>query len=240
MDRERYQRVKEIYLAAQELPAPDRDRFLDRECGDDRELRREVERILADEPPATVALGAPVQAQASRLVEQRVAEDTPAPGRRGIRPVWLALGILLIVSLLGAALLLGPKPVDRPTEEDAPPAGASPAESPPPPVDRSALGRRLNDLALVVLDVGATDLANELLQTCLAMGSEGPASHAEREQAAAIARQARSRIHGRRNLGTDARIRVLESVAAVLREAGRIDEAARCSRQVELLRDERR
>jgi tetratricopeptide (TPR) repeat protein len=53
-------RVRDLFLAAAELPVPDRPAYLDRECGRDAELRAAVERLLAAhaapasvlEPPA--------------------------------------------------------------------------------------------------------------------------------------------------------------------------------------------
>ncbi len=40
-------RVRDIFLAAAELPAADRPAYLDRACGEDAELRAVVERFLA-------------------------------------------------------------------------------------------------------------------------------------------------------------------------------------------------
>jgi serine/threonine-protein kinase len=42
----RYQRIKELFVAAQELPPADRDAFLATACGADEELRAEVESLL--------------------------------------------------------------------------------------------------------------------------------------------------------------------------------------------------
>ena len=60
IDRDRYGRVKEVFQQALERQRQDRRRFLDRACGGDADLRREVESLLryhvgADRPeePAT-------------------------------------------------------------------------------------------------------------------------------------------------------------------------------------------
>jgi serine/threonine protein kinase/tetratricopeptide (TPR) repeat protein len=46
VDPVRYQRIKELFVAAQELPPADRDAFLATVCGSDHELRAEVESLL--------------------------------------------------------------------------------------------------------------------------------------------------------------------------------------------------
>lgn len=64
---ERYQRVKEVFFEAVDLPPAERDGFLERSCGDDPDLKTEVARLLAREEeenaedflevPAVVGLG---------------------------------------------------------------------------------------------------------------------------------------------------------------------------------------
>src|SRR6056297_3935545 len=49
MDAERYRRVKSVLLEALEQPATARPGFLAARCGDDDELRREVEELWAQE-----------------------------------------------------------------------------------------------------------------------------------------------------------------------------------------------
>lgn len=44
---EQWQKVKKILEAALEYPPDERERFLDKICGDDESLRREVENLLA-------------------------------------------------------------------------------------------------------------------------------------------------------------------------------------------------
>ena len=46
MDEAGYARVKEIFLRVIELEKEERTQFLDQECGQDRELRQEVESLL--------------------------------------------------------------------------------------------------------------------------------------------------------------------------------------------------
>ncbi len=46
MDREGYARVRELFMAAEELPEEQRASFLDGACGNDQELRSEVESLL--------------------------------------------------------------------------------------------------------------------------------------------------------------------------------------------------
>ena len=46
MDPERYTLVKRLALAARDLPAAEREAFLERECGDDPELRAEIDSLL--------------------------------------------------------------------------------------------------------------------------------------------------------------------------------------------------
>ncbi len=55
---ERWQRVKALFLAASELPELQRDAFLRREAGDDDQIRREVESLLASDADGGSALEA--------------------------------------------------------------------------------------------------------------------------------------------------------------------------------------
>jgi Tol biopolymer transport system component len=56
MSDERWQRVKALFQAIVERPERERDAFLANECGDDAELRREVESLLASDSRDTGAL----------------------------------------------------------------------------------------------------------------------------------------------------------------------------------------
>jgi hypothetical protein len=52
-DAERYARVKRLFFEASRLPGDERRAFLDSSCGDDDDLRSEVERLLTDDPQST-------------------------------------------------------------------------------------------------------------------------------------------------------------------------------------------
>jgi len=47
MNSERFKRIQDLFDQAIDLPAPDRDRLLQRKCADDLELRREIEKLLS-------------------------------------------------------------------------------------------------------------------------------------------------------------------------------------------------
>ena len=64
MRREIWHKVEELFHAALERPAETRSRFLDEVCGDDRELRREIEFLLSKEQ------------QAGSFLEERVEQGT--------------------------------------------------------------------------------------------------------------------------------------------------------------------
>jgi eukaryotic-like serine/threonine-protein kinase len=63
MDAARRQRIDEVFAAALELPAGERDAFLAHACGNDAELRREVESLLAHHGDHPVDGGAPEAAR---------------------------------------------------------------------------------------------------------------------------------------------------------------------------------
>lgn len=46
MDAERWQKIKSLFDAAQELEPKKREKFLDNACAGDTELRREVEKLI--------------------------------------------------------------------------------------------------------------------------------------------------------------------------------------------------
>ena len=63
MEAERLKKIEEIYHAALEVLPAERQSFLDESCGDDEDLRREVESLIAvnrtsnnifDTPPQTI------------------------------------------------------------------------------------------------------------------------------------------------------------------------------------------
>ena len=59
MTPERYERVRELFLAARDQPLEQRDAFLHRECGPDECLRSEVESLLANDALADTFLQTP-------------------------------------------------------------------------------------------------------------------------------------------------------------------------------------
>jgi eukaryotic-like serine/threonine-protein kinase len=78
-DQERWRRVDGILEAALELPADERDAFLERTCGDDVELLREVESLLAHDR-ADSFLATPASSEAARLLVGAAAQ--PLAGQR--------------------------------------------------------------------------------------------------------------------------------------------------------------
>ena len=77
MTPERYQQIKRLYQDAAELPEEERGAFLDKACGDDSELRLEVDKLVA-----TIAgrpskfLERPAVEQAAELLAGRRADLT--------------------------------------------------------------------------------------------------------------------------------------------------------------------
>jgi len=80
-DRDRWQRVRDLFARASELPAGQWGAFLDASCGGDRELRRDIESLLASdaaagdflEPAPSTAGGAgPDQAGADPYLGRRI------------------------------------------------------------------------------------------------------------------------------------------------------------------------
>lgn len=69
LSRERWQQIDAVFAAALEQPAAGRDAFLERACGHDPELAREVRALLASDPLAEAALGESATAFAGPLVD---------------------------------------------------------------------------------------------------------------------------------------------------------------------------
>ena len=62
-----WQRVEALFAAAVELPSTERQAYLDRECGDDEELRREVAELLASDEAAGSFIERAVEYAAARV-----------------------------------------------------------------------------------------------------------------------------------------------------------------------------
>ena len=77
MTQEKWQRVKEIFHTAFEMPDTERTRYLSSECGDDPAMMTEVESLLASHSEARSLFEAPALAAVTDLIE-----DT-APSRAG-------------------------------------------------------------------------------------------------------------------------------------------------------------
>jgi serine/threonine protein kinase len=67
MEPERWRRIEEVFLEAAELPAAEAFAFLDRACGDDVELRQEVQALLRSDLEAHQGLSAAVETAAARV-----------------------------------------------------------------------------------------------------------------------------------------------------------------------------
>lgn len=92
MSPERWQQVERIFHAAPNLRSEERADFVARECGDDDELRREVEALLAYEEQAEDFIEKPIlQAAAEHLAENRTPEFS-AGGRLGNHHILSLLG----------------------------------------------------------------------------------------------------------------------------------------------------
>lgn len=76
MDAARHARIKEVFLAVQSLPPPQRDAALERECAGNADLRKEVESLLAHHVGESLLARPP----SSPPVSQRVARITFGQG----------------------------------------------------------------------------------------------------------------------------------------------------------------
>ena len=71
MNPERWQKIKGLFEAAQELEPKKRARFLDSACGDDAELRSEVEKLLESFDDAESFMEAPAAAEVASMFEEK-------------------------------------------------------------------------------------------------------------------------------------------------------------------------
>jgi len=104
---ERWPRVKALFEAAADRPAHERDAFLAAETGDDEQLRRDVESLLASDASDTSLLDQLPAAHApvlSGLLAEDWTAPEPATPAAGLPP-GLRLGPYDIVALLGAGAM---------------------------------------------------------------------------------------------------------------------------------------
>lgn len=71
MDAERLKSIEEIYHAAMEMPPAERQSFLDEICGDDEDLRREVESLLAVNRASNNLFDTPPESLAAEMFSQK-------------------------------------------------------------------------------------------------------------------------------------------------------------------------
>ncbi|MEZ4455372.1 MAG: serine/threonine-protein kinase [Gemmatimonadales bacterium] len=77
LDRERFRQVDAIFDAALDRPESERAAFLDQACGDDAELRRQVEEMLASVDRAEAVLGEDAAEFASPVLSGDPTDDDP-------------------------------------------------------------------------------------------------------------------------------------------------------------------
>src|SRR5678815_1597929 len=68
MTPDQWAKVEEIFHAALEMPAHDRDAYLDRACGNDADLRREVDSLLKESSQTVMFMEEPVAAASAAAV----------------------------------------------------------------------------------------------------------------------------------------------------------------------------
>ena len=71
MDAERLKKIEEAYHAAMELPPAERSSFLDKICGEDDDLRREIESLLAVDRTPNNIFDTPPEALAAEILSQQ-------------------------------------------------------------------------------------------------------------------------------------------------------------------------
>jgi predicted ATPase/serine/threonine protein kinase len=128
MNAEQYQRIGQIYHAALDLPPESRAAFLDGACGEDEELRREVDSLLGADEKAGEFIATPAMSVAAQWLARdeeagtlggRIGayEGLSLVGRGGMGEVYLAhdtrLGRKVAVKLLRPWLTSNPDAVRR-------------------------------------------------------------------------------------------------------------------------------
>lgn len=92
MTPERYQRICDIFAEAQELPHSEREAFLIKECGDDEDLRNEVESLLVSDENSGDFIDAPALEIAAEILAEEKSNSK----------IGSKIGQYKIISLLGA------------------------------------------------------------------------------------------------------------------------------------------
>src|SRR5690348_8536697 len=75
MTPERYRQIGDLYHQALELATADRAEFLDKQCGEDVELRSEVESLIASHNAASDFISSPALAVAAELLVTSNTDD---------------------------------------------------------------------------------------------------------------------------------------------------------------------
>jgi tetratricopeptide (TPR) repeat protein len=92
-DRERFQRIEAIFLAAQRLPAGERLAFVTERAGDDHTLRDEALALLEEDDRSIGALDQPPLGRADLDALARQVQDSPLPERIGRYKIVGLLGV---------------------------------------------------------------------------------------------------------------------------------------------------
>ena len=70
MNPERWRQIKQLYTSALEIDQDRREEFLQKACTGDESLRKEIERLLAQQAEAEDLLGTPALEVAARALAQ--------------------------------------------------------------------------------------------------------------------------------------------------------------------------
>lgn len=72
---ERWHRMEELFHAAIDMPKAERAEFLRQTCGDDEDLRREIESLLAADHQESLVIAGIVDVATASLLEEEVDES---------------------------------------------------------------------------------------------------------------------------------------------------------------------